>query len=74
MAAEWMEFSWRWNNGTIRHGGPLEADGYHRRILDLAALHDQSAPQNELVLAALERAAREELGPESMRADELLSG
>ena len=58
---------------ALRHGGPLEADDYHRRILDLAARHGLQAPQNERILAALERAARDELGPESMGADELLA-
>lgn len=58
---------------ALARGGPLEADGYHRRILDLAARNGLRAPQNERILAALERAAREELGPESVGADELLA-
>ena len=58
---------------ALRHGGPLEADDYHRRILDLAARHGQEAPQNRRILAALERAVRYELGPESMGSDELLA-
>ncbi len=57
---------------ALRHGGPLEADDYHRRILDLAGRHGVEAPTNARVLAALERAAREGLGPESVSASDLL--
>jgi len=59
---------------ALKHGGPLEADDYHRRILDLAISQGQMAPQNERVLAALNRATQDNLGPESMRADDLLFG
>ena len=59
---------------ALTHGGPLEADGYHRRILELSAHHGLNAPQNEIVLAALVRAAEGGLGPESVGADELLAG
>jgi len=59
---------------ALTHGGPLEADEYHRRILDLAASQGQTAPQNELILGALDRATLGHLGPESMRADDLLAG
>jgi 2-dehydropantoate 2-reductase len=57
---------------ALRHGGPLEANGYHRRILDLAAAHTVPAPLNERVLDVLERCAREKQGPESIRASEIL--
>jgi 2-dehydropantoate 2-reductase len=57
---------------ALRHGGPLEADAYHRRILELARRHGAAAPLNTRVLAALERAFRESLGPESVSARELL--
>lgn len=57
---------------ALRHGGPVEADRYHRRVLALAATHEISAPQNARVLAALERAANEGLGPESVAAADLL--
>jgi 2-dehydropantoate 2-reductase len=59
---------------ALRHGGPLEADAYHRRILDLAGRHAVAAPLNARVLAALERAERESRGPESLSARELLGG
>jgi len=57
---------------SLEHGLPLEADGYHRRLLDLAARHGLSLPRNERVLAALTRAARDGLGPESATAAEIL--
>jgi 2-dehydropantoate 2-reductase len=57
---------------ALRHGGPLEADGYHRRILELAATHEVPAPLNARVLDVLERCAREAKGPESVRASEIL--
>ena len=57
---------------ALKGGGALEADLYHRRILDLARAHDLAAPTNQCVLRALLRAEREALGPESLRADELL--
>jgi 2-dehydropantoate 2-reductase len=56
----------------LRESRPLEADGYHRRILELARRHGVPAPLNARVLAALERAAREGLGPERFAAAELL--
>ena len=43
---------------ALRHGGPVEADRYHRRMLALAAEHGIAAPQNARVLEALERAVR----------------
>jgi len=57
---------------ALRHGGPLEADDYHRRILALAAAHQVSAPLNARVLETLERCAREASGPESVRVSEIL--
>jgi 2-dehydropantoate 2-reductase len=57
---------------ALRHGGPVEADRYHLRILELAARHGLAAPQNERVLEALLRVVREERGPESLAAAELL--
>jgi 2-dehydropantoate 2-reductase len=57
---------------ALRSGAALEADRYHRRILDLAARHGVSAPVNARVLAVLEAVAREGRGPESVRAEELL--
>ncbi len=57
---------------ALRRGGPLEANGYHRRILDLAEAHGVPTPQNRRVLAALESAARHGRGPECLGAAELL--
>jgi 2-dehydropantoate 2-reductase len=57
---------------SLRHGGPLEADGYHERIVALARAHGVPAPVNALVLTRLLDAARRKLGPESCTAAELL--
>jgi ketopantoate reductase len=57
---------------SLRHGSPLEADGYHERILSLARAHGSAAPVNALVLARLLDAARLHLGPESCAARDLL--
>jgi 2-dehydropantoate 2-reductase len=57
---------------ALRHGGPLEADAYHRRILDLASAHGIPAPMNTRVLATLERVAHDSLGPESVGTAEIL--
>lgn len=59
---------------ALRERRPLEAEAYHRRILELAERHGCAAPANARVLAALERAAREERGPECVAAAELLPG
>jgi 2-dehydropantoate 2-reductase len=58
---------------ALGYGGPVEADRYHRRMLELAAAHGIPAPQNARVLEALERAMREALGPESLAAADLLA-
>jgi 2-dehydropantoate 2-reductase len=57
---------------ALRDGGPLEADRYHRRILDLARRHGVAAPMNTRLLHALERCDREGRGPERLAAAELL--
>lgn len=57
---------------ALRKGSSLEADAYHQRILDLGAQHGVEAPANRRTLEVLLRAARDELGPESVRASELL--
>jgi 2-dehydropantoate 2-reductase len=59
---------------ALRAGGPLEADAYHRRILDLASARGIPAPMNARVLATLERVALDSLGPESVGAAEILGG
>ncbi|MHC4506609.1 MAG: ketopantoate reductase family protein [Planctomycetota bacterium] len=59
---------------ALRAGGPLEADAYHRRILDLASARGIPAPMNARVLATLERVALDSLGPESVSAAEILGG
>jgi ketopantoate reductase len=56
----------------LRERRPLEAEGYHRRVLALAARAGLPAAANERVLAAVERAVREGLGPECYGAAELL--
>ena len=48
----------------LSRGAPLEADAHHRAIIQLAARHRIETPTNQRALAALERAARERLGPE----------
>ncbi len=58
---------------ALRGGGHVEADRYHRRMLELAAANGVFAPQNQRVLAALERAVRERTGPERLGAQELLA-
>jgi ketopantoate reductase len=57
---------------ALRHGGPLEADSYHRRILDLAARHGLEAGQNARVLEAVVEAWTVKRGPECLRAADLL--
>jgi len=58
---------------ALRHGGPLEADRYHQRILALAARHGLAASQNARVLAALLDASNAKRGPECLRAAELFA-
>jgi len=57
---------------ALRHGGPLEADAYHRRILELAERAGLSAPMNARVLEVLLRQAERGAGPESVAASEIL--
>jgi 2-dehydropantoate 2-reductase len=57
---------------ALQHGGPVEADIYHQRVIELAAAHKIEAPMNARVLAALENAVRGSLGPESLSSAELL--
>lgn len=59
---------------ALRHGGPLEADRYHRRILDLAESARLPAPQNRRVLEVLLDAYESRRGPELVRAARLLAG
>ncbi len=58
---------------ALEAGGPVEADRYHRRILELARRHGIPAPVNSRVLEVLERVARERRGPECVAASELLA-
>ena len=48
----------------LSRGAPLEVDAHHRAIVELGARHRIATPTNARVLAAIERAARERLGPE----------
>ena len=57
---------------ALRHGGPLEADAYHARILRLAGEAGLGAPVNARVLEVLLRQARAGAGPESVSAQECL--
>ncbi len=57
---------------SLSRGDPLEADGHHRLLLDLAARKGVAAPMNERVLDALVRVWRGRHGPESISARELL--
>jgi 2-dehydropantoate 2-reductase len=50
----------------------LEADVFHRRIIELGARHDVATPVNRRSLAALLRARTEGRGPESVSAGDLL--
>jgi 2-dehydropantoate 2-reductase len=58
----------------LREGRALEAPGYHLRIIALAEAYGVPAETNRRVLAALERAEREKLGPECCGAADLLPG
>lgn len=58
---------------ALRHGGHLEADGYHQRIIDLGREYDVAVPVNQRVLEALRAADRAGTGPESLAADALLA-
>jgi 2-dehydropantoate 2-reductase len=57
---------------ALRHGGPLEADGYHRRLLRVAGDAGVPAPVNARVLEVLLRQASRRAGPESVAASEIL--
>lgn len=57
---------------ALRHGGPLEADAYHRRIIDLATRHEVRATQNARLLDAVCEAYATGRGPECLRAMDLL--
>lgn len=57
---------------SLRYGLGLEADRYHRRLLDLASRHGVPAPVNARVLEVLLRAAAQRLGPGRLPARDLL--
>jgi 2-dehydropantoate 2-reductase len=57
---------------ALRHGGPLEADAWHERILGLAREAGLPTPVNARVLEVLLRQARAGAGPESVSAQECL--
>jgi len=58
---------------SLRSDAPLEADGYHQRILELAAARGIRAPINTRVLEKLIEAKTCRRGPESLQAAELLA-
>jgi 2-dehydropantoate 2-reductase len=57
---------------SLRSDAPLEADGYHQRILELAAARGIRAPINARVLEKLIEAKARRRGPECLEARELL--
>jgi len=57
---------------SLRSGAPLEARGYHERILALAEEHGVATPVNRRVLSCLLEARDRGLGPESFLARDLL--
>jgi 2-dehydropantoate 2-reductase len=57
---------------SLRSDASLEADGYHRRILDLAAARGIRAPANARVLEKLIETKASGRGPECLQAAELL--
>ncbi len=56
----------------LTRGAPLETDAYHRRIIALGVRHGVATPDNDSLLAGLERVVRGRLGPECLGAAELL--
>ncbi len=58
---------------ALAHGGSLEADAYHERILALCAAHAVPAPVNRRVLDVLLETWRAKRGPECVSAAELLA-
>lgn len=56
---------------ALKEGGPVEADGYYRTILDLAERFTVPAPLNARMLEAVEQAVRADTGPEQLRATDL---
>lgn len=57
---------------ALRHGGSLEADDYHRRIIELGAAHGVATPTNARVLERLVAIHAARTGPESLAAESLL--
>jgi 2-dehydropantoate 2-reductase len=57
---------------ALREGREVEADQYHRVILELGGRHGIPTPVNLRVLELLERARDEGWGPESLSAHQLL--
>ncbi len=57
---------------ALERGGALEADSYHRRIVDLGARYGVETPVNRQVLAGLLATVREGRGAGSLGAAELL--
>jgi len=58
---------------SLRSDAPLEADGYHQRILELAAARGIRARTNAQVLTKLIEAKTGHRGPECFSAAELLA-
>lgn len=56
---------------ALQEGGPVEADGYYRTILDLAERFTIPAPLNARMLEAVQHAVHAGAGPEQLRATDL---
>jgi 2-dehydropantoate 2-reductase len=57
---------------ALRRGAPIEADAYHRVLIELGRRHGVPAPRNERALAAVLRVVADGLGPESLGVEEVL--
>jgi 2-dehydropantoate 2-reductase len=57
---------------ALRRGAPLEADGFHRIVIELGARHGVETPVNERALAAVQRVVADSLGPESLGVADVL--
>jgi 2-dehydropantoate 2-reductase len=59
---------------ALRRGAPLEADGFHRVVIELGARHGVATPVNARALAAVQRVVADSLGPESLGVADVLGG
>ena len=59
---------------ALRRGAPLEADAFHRVVIELGARHGVATPVNARALAAVQRVVAHSLGPESLGTADVLGG